>query len=214
MNAGTARLPGWGAALALALLAGCGSQDGYHAAFHPKEALSGNSRVFQAVPEDAFTAVKLTLVKQGFTVEQADLRSGIIKAARNLQDAEDPSVSYNISATADLTRAAAANGTMVTLAASQQTVLHRQWHTWWHLLWIIPLFPTGTEYQTVVTSEGSIRKESFYEDFFNAVGNTLTSQAAPAPSAAPARGEAAGPGEPIFAPAPAAGSPERVPLKD
>jgi hypothetical protein len=69
--------------------------------------------------------------------------------------------------------AAESDSVAVTLSASQQTILHRKWHTWWHLLWIIPLFPTGTEYQTIVTKEGNITDAAFYNDFFAALEKNI-----------------------------------------
>lgn len=160
----------------VAFAAGCASSNGYQKAFSADSAIKGNHQEFQAPLDQTFRAAKITLVRQGFTIEQADLASGVIKAVRNLQDPSDANVSYNIITTADVT--SDADSSIVTLAASQQTVLHREWHDWWHLLWIIPLFPTGTEYQTVVTQEGNVTDPAFYKDFFTSVTSQIATAAA------------------------------------
>jgi hypothetical protein len=167
------------AVAAIALTAGCAGDNGYQKAFSSDSALVGNHHTFKAFEDQTFRTVKVTLVRQGFTIEQADPSSGLIKAVRNLQDPSDENISYNINATADVS--ADGDSSIVTLAASQQTVLHREWHDWWHLLWIIPLFPTGTEYQTVVTKEGNVTDIAFYNDFFANVQKALPKTVAPPP---------------------------------
>ena len=160
----------------IALASGCAANNGYQKAFAAESAIKGNHQNFAAPADQTFRAVKVTLVRQGFTIENADANSGLIKAVRNFQDTEDKDVSYNIIASADVT--ADDENSMVTIAASQQTVLHREWHTWWHLLWIIPLFPTGTEYQTVVTHEGNVTDAAFYKDFFASVDSAVNASIA------------------------------------
>jgi hypothetical protein len=90
-----------------------------------------------------------------------------------MQDKEDPEISYNIHASADISEVTGSE-TNVSLAASQQTILHRATTTWWHLLWIIPIIPTGTEYQTLVITEGNITDPGFYTDFFNSLKIAVT----------------------------------------
>ncbi len=94
--------------------------------------------------------------------------AGLVKATRIFQDPQMPEQSYNITASIYFYETGPESSNL-TVAASQQTILHRQWKTWWHLLWIIPIFPTGTEYQTVVISEGNITDSPFYSDFFQAI---------------------------------------------
>lgn len=165
-------------AMVVALAGGCATNNGYQKAFAAESAIKGNHQNFYAPADQIFRAVKMTLVRQGFTIENADAASGLIKAVRNFQDAENKDVSYNIIATADVT--SDDESSTVTVAASQQTVLHREWHTWWHLLWIIPIFPTGTEYQTVVTQEGNVTDASFYQDFFASVDGIVKANIAAA----------------------------------
>lgn len=174
------------AAVAVAALAGCAGQVGYQKAFSAQTAPVGNKHTFAQPPPQVFGTVKRTLVQQGFSIEQSDLANGLLKATRNLQDPSDKDVSYNVNVSVDVTADSAAEASIVTLAASQQTILHREWHTWWHLLWIIPLFPTGTEYQTVVTKEGNVTDQGFYQDFFTAIEKELPERPANLSATTPA----------------------------
>ena len=158
-------------------LYGCAANEGYRQAFSDQARIAGNSHPVSTDPATTLRDTKGVLVHQGFTVENFDLNAGMIKAVRDFQDADDPTVSYNIAATVDVT-GDGGSGSTVTLAASQQTILHRQWHDWWHLLWIIPLFPTGTEYQTVVTREGNVTDTRFYSDFFGGLDKVSAAAAA------------------------------------
>jgi len=159
------------APLVVILALGCTKPVGHSAAFSGKTALTGNTRTMDLAVPQGFRAAQQVLIHQGFTIESADRNTGLIKAVRNFQDPSVPNQSYNINATTYIFEAGPASSS-VTLAASQQTILHREWHTWWHLLWIIPIFPTGTEYQTVVTKEGNITDPAFYADFFTAYQST------------------------------------------
>lgn len=59
------------------------------------------------------------------------------------------------------------------VAANQTTELHKNSYTWWRLLWLIPVFPTGTEYTTVVVERDTVHSPKAYSDFFGAVKKTL-----------------------------------------
>jgi len=158
-----------GCFLMLAAVIGCGgAQQGYQKAFDIQHSLTNNQCTFPQSAETVFMMVKQVLLQQGFTIESAELKSGIIKAVRSMQDKEDAEISYSIHASADVSEVPGVHAT-VSLAASQQTILHRATTTWWHLFWIIPLIPTGTEYQTLVIKEGNITAPGFYADFFNAL---------------------------------------------
>ena len=155
-------------------LAGCANnQQGYQRAFDSQHSLTQNQSSFSQPAESVFKIVKQTFVQQGFTVESADFKSGTVKAVRNMQDRDDAEISYNIHASADISEVTGVE-TNVTLAASQQTILHRSTTTWWHLLWILPIIPTGTEYQTLVVKEGNITEPGFYTDFFNTLKISVT----------------------------------------
>ncbi len=155
------------------MFSGCAANNGYQKAFSEQTTVPGSKQTFKASTGDTLRAVRQTLVQQGFTIDDAGSSIGVVKAERNMQDSSDKEISYNIKASAYVSKAMVKNESSVTLAASQQTVLHRKWHTWWHLLWILPVLPTGTDYQTVVTKEGNVTDPAFYKDFFTIVGKYI-----------------------------------------
>jgi hypothetical protein len=127
-----------------------------------------------------------TLVQKGFGIDQTDSAMGLIKATRNVQDPKNPSTNYHMTATAYVSAEPTSHGSVVTLSASQQTVLYRKGHNWTMLplLPIIPI-PTSRKFETVVTGEGGITGSSLYAEFFAAVEQSLASAAAlAAPTAA------------------------------
>lgn len=151
---------------------GCSNHDAYQKAFDAQSALTHNQCTFTQAPESIFVAVKEVFTRQGFTIKSADQKSGIITAVRNMPDKKDKEISYTIAATANISEVG--GETNVSLAASQQTVLHKATTTWWHLLWIIPIIPTGTEYQTLVINEGDVTDPATYTDFFNSCKIAVT----------------------------------------
>ena len=159
--------------LAIMTLIGCATQQEYQKAFDTQHSLTQNQCTFMQSSDSIFMIAKQVFIQQGFTIESADLKSGIIKAVRNMQDKENPEYSYNIHASADISEIPGPQSN-VSLAASQQTILHRTTTTWWHLLWILPIIPTGTEYQTLVVKEGNITDPGFYTDFFNSLKVAVT----------------------------------------
>lgn len=156
------------AALLMALAGCAGNQQEYQKAFNSQYSLTQNQASFTQPSEAVFKIVKQTFTQQGFTIETADMKSGIIKAVRDMADRSDADISYNIHVSADISEVPGAD-TNVSVAASQQTILHRSTTTWWHLLWILPIIPTGTEYQTLVIKEGNVTDPGFYTDFFNSL---------------------------------------------
>jgi hypothetical protein len=159
--------------IVIVTLIGCATQQEYQKAFDSQHSLTQNQCTFKQSSDSIFMIAKQVFIQQGFTIESADLKSGIIKAVRNMQDKENPEFSYNINASVDISEEAGSQST-VSLAASQQTILHRATTTWWHLLWILPIIPTGTEYQTLVVKEGNITDPGFYTDFFNSLKVAVT----------------------------------------
>jgi len=164
----------------LLLLVGCVAQNNYKHAFSESTALQANTDHYAVPAEKTFQAIKSTFVRQGFNIDQADFHGGIIKATRNFKDSQNEEISFSITATADIETTD--EGSLVTLAASQQTILHRKVYEWWHLLWLIPLFPIGVDYQTVVTAEGNITEPKFYTDFFADVHKTLAKMTSAVPA--------------------------------
>ena len=160
---------------AAALLAACaGSRGADQALTDTKSVVRGNSHAFQAPRDVTLRVVTGTLVEKGFAIEQTDAAMGLVKATRNLTDPKDPNLNYHVTATAYVSSGPDGRSSVVDLAASQQTVLYRQGHTWTllPLLPIIPI-PTGRKFETVVTGEGSIREGNFYAEFFDAVARGL-----------------------------------------
>jgi len=155
--------------LCLALAAGCSSQPrAFESAFSERQQVKGNADSVAASLDETWAASMEVLSQQGFLVQQADTASRVILATRELHDADDDELTYTVSATLTL-QPAAERLTRVMLAASQTTEMHTQEHTWWHLLWMIPLFPTGTSYTTVVVDRDTVQSAQFYGDFFDAV---------------------------------------------
>ena len=170
--------------IAGASLSGCASKTGYNSAFAGNTALIGNSHRYDANPDQTFKTVKITLVQQGFTIEQADAVNGLIKGARALQDPKDKKISYLVTASLDITGAPSGDATVVTASASQQTVLHKDSEKYFHLLGLVPI-PTGKDYQTIVRKEGNITDAVFYKDLFAAITNNLPKPPAVGTFAAP-----------------------------
>lgn len=154
---------------------GCAGSQHYNKAFDSQNALVQNQCSFSQSADNIFKVTKQIFVQRGFTIENADSKSGIMKAVRILADDVDSEISYNIHASADISEITT-DETKLSLAASQQTILHRSSLTWWKLLWILPLIPTGTEYQTLVIKEGNITDPVLYNDFCNAVRVEATKQ--------------------------------------
>jgi hypothetical protein len=195
---------------AAACLAACvGSRGADQALTDSKSAVRGNSHSFQAPRELTLRVVTGTLVQKGFAIEQTDSAMGLVKATRNLTDPKDPNTNYHVTATAYVSTGPDGRSSVVSLAASQQTVLYRQGHTWTMLplLPIIPI-PTGRKFESVITGEGSILEGNFYSEFFDAVErglanafafNTTTLAAGAEESAQSPKAPAAGPGTPAAA---------------
>ncbi|MGH8457436.1 MAG: hypothetical protein ACRETE_10650, partial [Stenotrophobium sp.] len=172
----------------LVLLAGCAASGDYRKAFDEAKSLHGNSQVYAAPADRAQRAVIGAYIKNGFTIKQA--QQDVITAERTIQDSGDADMSYIITSSA-VVAPLDVNSTSVSLSANQQSVLHRKTYDWWHLLWIIPLFPVGTEYQTVVTSESTVDDPAFYSGFLKELNKTLPPEK-PAAVSAPASPAAVG----------------------
>jgi hypothetical protein len=165
------------------LLVGCSSEPAhYEGAFSASQQVKGNSDSISAPMDMAWGAVLEVLSQQGFLIQQADSKSHIILANREMRSKEDKDLSHTVSATVTLLPSSD-QLTRVMVAANQTTELHKKSYTWWHLLWIIPVFPTGTEYTTVVVERDTVRSPQFYNDFFGAVKKACDEKKGPAQSA-------------------------------
>ncbi|MFO0707261.1 MAG: hypothetical protein U0412_10460 [Nitrospira sp.] len=150
-------------------MTGCGSNPPqYEGAFSASQQVKGNSDSIPASMESTWGSVLEVLSQQGFLVQQADTKSHIILATREIRSKEDKSLSHTVTATLTLFPVSE-QVTRVMLAANQATNLHKKSYTWWHLFWLIPIFPTGTEYTTVVVDRDTVRSPQFYGDFFEAL---------------------------------------------
>ena len=131
-----------------------------------------NTRSVTLPLAEARQAVVSTFIKDGFNITQA--HSDLVTATRTIKESKDEELSYVVSATAAI--AASGDGhTLVALSVDQQTVLHRATHDWFHLLWVVPLFPYATEYQTVVRSESTVDDPKFYGSFFSELDRVAAS---------------------------------------
>lgn len=148
------------------LVAGCASEPSYRQAFDSSQQIQGNTESLATNPDKAWVASLQVLSQQGFMVRSADRNNAVILADREMADQNDKNVSYQITSTVTLVPLGQ-NITQVSLAANQTTEFHRKQYVWWHLLWLIPLFPVGSEYTSVVTHRGTVENPAFYAGFFN-----------------------------------------------
>lgn len=136
----------------VSVMVGCSSNRVYDTAFSSKTALSDNSHVYSASAGTVFNAVKLSLVQQGFEIDQLNSADGLLKGMRTFDDPKNPKIAYLVTLTAEVS-ASSRESTVLTAAATQKTVLNREIHKYYHLLGLLPI-PTGREHQSVVRAEG------------------------------------------------------------
>jgi hypothetical protein len=174
----------WAALLCVLLVVGCSSEPAhYEGAFSASQQVKGNSESISSPMDKAWGTILEVLSQQGFLIQQADSKSHIILANREMRSKDDKDLSHTVAATVTLFPSSN-QMTRIMVAANQTTELHKKSYTWWHLLWIIPVFPTGTEYTTVVVERDTVRSPQFYSDFFGAVrkfteGEKASAQSAP-----------------------------------
>jgi len=116
----------------------------------------------------AWGSVLEVIAERGWIMQQADTKSHVILATREIRDENDKALSHSLSASVTLV-SMSEQITRVIAAANETTELHKKSHDWWHLLWLIPIFPTGTEYTTVVVNRDTVHNPQLYQDFFDAV---------------------------------------------
>ena len=150
-------------------VSGCSSEPPhYEGAFSAGQQVKGNAESISAPMDMTWEAVLEVLSQQGFLIQQADAKSRIILANREMRSTEDKDLSHTLTSTITLFPSGD-QLTRVMVAANQTTELHKKSYTWWHLLWLIPIFPVGTEYTTVVVERDTVRSPQVYSDFFGAV---------------------------------------------
>ena len=151
----------------LLLLVGCASQPSYENAFSTKQQVPGSVETLPVSVDVAWSALLEVISRQGFLVQQADGKSHLILANREIRDDKDNDLSYTVSATITLIPLSD-QMTRVLVAANQTTEMHRKEYRWWKLLWILPIFPVASEYTTVVVNRDTVRSPQFYQDLFAA----------------------------------------------
>lgn len=154
------------------VLTGCASKDAYRQAFASNEAVQGNTRTYAAPVKDVWDSSLAVLAHQGFTITLSNRQDGILNAERKMTDPNDSDLSYDITSTVTITPFEQQSSEIV-MTANEQTIRYQKTHTWWHLLWLIPIFPTGTEYNTVVRHSGTVSDQKFYSAFFDGVSKEL-----------------------------------------
>ncbi len=157
-------------------VAGCASEPSYRQAFDSSQQIEGNTESIASTPDKTWIASLQVLSQQGFMVRSADKSNDVILADREMADQNDKNVSYQITSTVTLVPLGQ-NITQVSLAANQTTEFHRKQYVWWHLLWLIPLFPIGSEYTSVVTHRGTVQNPEFYAGFFDNLKKVVQSKA-------------------------------------
>ena len=159
----------WVVLLIVLVITGCSSDPPhYEGAFSASQQVKGNAESIAAPMDMTWGAVLEVLSQQGFLIQQADAKSRIILANREMRSKEDTDLSHTLTSTITLFPSGD-QLTRVMVAANQTTELHKKSYTWWHLLWLIPIFPVGTEYTTVVVERDTVRSPQVYSDFFGAV---------------------------------------------
>lgn len=104
----------------------------YEGAFSAGQQLKGNAESIPAPMDVTWGAVLEVLSQQGFLVQQADSKSHIILASREIRSKEDKDLSHTVTATITLIPSSD-QVTRVMMAANQTTNLHKKDYQWWHL---------------------------------------------------------------------------------
>lgn len=155
--------------LCLALFtAGCSTPTKPEPGFTDNEKIEGNATSIGASKDVVWASVLEVMAQRGWLIQQANPQTGLITASREIRDEEKKELSHAYTATVTIVPTSE-QVTQVIAAASKTTELHKKSTKWWKLLWIIPIFPKGTEYQTVVVNRETVHSAQLYQDFFAAV---------------------------------------------
>ncbi len=155
--------------LATTTLAGCATEPRYGHLFAGKPTL-GNIHIFASSRRIVRTAALNALVARDFQVKRE--RSGRIVAVNNYKTHASSEKTYIITADINVEKVGS-NKTQVAVTASQKTIVHQEWHTWWHLLFIIPIFPTSTHYKDTTTDASAITSKAFYQNLFSDINQQI-----------------------------------------
>jgi len=150
----------------LLLVSGCATPPPQDSPFTHE--IKGNTESIAAPMDVAWASVLEVMAQRGWLIQQTDPKSRLILARREMRDEKDEDLSHLITATVTLVPTSD-QITQVIAAANMTTELHKKSTKWWKLLWIIPIFPKGTEYTTVVVNRDTVHSAQLYQDFFTAV---------------------------------------------
>ena len=162
-----------GTILSSLILGGCASTPNYGDAFSATETIKGNAESIPASADMVWASALEVVVQQGFNIEQSDAKGRIMHVTKEIRNRNDKEFSHTVKGTITMVPLSDQQ-TRVMLSANQTTELHKKTYVWWKLLWMIPLFPTGTEYTTVVTDRDTVRAPEFYKSFFSELTKTVT----------------------------------------
>jgi hypothetical protein len=161
-----------GTILSSLVMGGCASAPNYSDAFSSSETMKGNAESIPAAADIVWTSALEVVVQQGFNIEQADAKGRIMHVTKEIRNRDDKEFSHTVKGTITMVPLSEQK-TRVMLSANQTTELHKKSYVWWHLLWMIPIFPVGTEYTTVVTDRDTVRSPEFYQSFFSELTKSL-----------------------------------------
>ena len=150
------------------LVSGCATPTTENHAFSEQNKIKGNSDSIPTSMDVTWGSILEVMAERGWLIQQADTKSHVILATREIRDEDLKDITHSLSATVTLV-SVSEQITHVIAAANDTTELHKKSHDWWHLLWLIPIFPTGTEYTTVVVNRDTVHNPQLYQDFFDAV---------------------------------------------
>ena len=167
------------------VVGGCASAPSYEGSFSENKRVQGSTETIPASVETTWGAALEVFAQQGFLVQQSNKESGTILANRHVRDENDEGTSYMLSTTLTLVPVSGQT-TRAILAANQSTELYKKQYRWWKLLWMIPLFPIGSEHTTTVTNRDTIRSPQFYHDFFAAIQKSVKEKNELQPTPVPA----------------------------
>jgi hypothetical protein len=160
------------AILSSLIMGGCASAPNYGDAFSPTETVKGNAESMPGSADIVWASALEVVVQQGFNIERADAQGRIMHVTKEIRNRDDKEFSHTVKSTITMVPLSD-KLTRVMLSANQTTELHKKSYVWWHLLWMIPIFPTGTEYTTVVTERDTVRAPEFYKSFFSELAKSL-----------------------------------------
>jgi len=150
------------------VMVGCVSVPTFDTTFSMNQQVQGSVAKIPYSMEITWDAALEVFSRQGFVVKRTDPQSGIILAAREMQDPNDNDYSHTMTVNLMLVPLSD-RMTQVLVAANETTEFHEKEYRWWKLLGLIPLLPIGPEYTAMVVHQGTVRSPKFFLAFFDAL---------------------------------------------